>query len=665
METEPEDGTPLNLAVMDRLPRVVYRLLIEGADINEKNDNYNGLTSLHIAVRLKYLNIAKMLLENGADANAVDNSGSTSLHDAASFLGTEKIVKLLLNHGANVDTKNNSGFTPVMHAVFEDNVKVLEMLIAVGANVDAGNDYTPLHVAASQSKNLKTLKLLIDAGADLEVKDKNGKTPLNWAVKKENIDTINVLIDAGANVNAISSRGTTLHQATAVSNNINIYKLLLKAGADVNARNEHDYSPLLSALFYSRSLDVVKLLLDAGCDINEKSNNNGFSPLHEAVQKSSNVGIVKFLLKSGADARAKAKYGYSPLHVAAEHSNSTAIVKLLMDAGADADEKNEEGLSSVHFTIVGPKNENVLKMLIQSGANVNAADKAGNTPLHFAVIRSNYNKLKMLIDAGADVCKRDEQNDTPLQMTAQYGRNISVIKLLIDSGTDISEILHRKNNIVTERFFSEILQKVFEDKDKVLATDILRSLIEGIDVGLSVINGDDVLSEMWFNQVFCEDDLSFFNFFLEHVAKLVILKLPVNSKVLDYISKSAEYSEYYSDCIEELKRAETTKLYNSWVTLLNLIVDDERKFVKYAGNKDLINDFKRINLKKNFPIFGERMKSNVNKGICGRKLFDSAANMFSYHLPIFSPAHLITSGVLDVLCERDWKNLSDRKRYNK
>lgn len=71
--------------------------------------------------------------------------------------------------------------------------------------------------------------------------------------------------------------------------------------------------------------------------------------------------------------------------------------------------------------------------------------------------------------------------------------------------------------------------------------------------------------------------------------------------MLDTISRKNDYEEYFQACLQELKEAKSTKLLNSWLTFLNLLVENKSKLVKYAGNQDLVKDPK--NSIKKFPIY--------------------------------------------------------------
>lgn len=106
-------------------------------------------------------------------------------------------------------------------------------------------------------------------------------------------------------------------------------------------------------------------------------------------------------------------------------------------------------------------------------------------------------------------------------------------------------------------------------------------------------------------------------------------------------------------CTEELLLAKSSRLKNSWVTFFNLLVDNKRKLKNYAGNKDLVEDFRSSDCLKKFPIYGSTMQNNVEKGINRRGFFDESSNLFSHYLPVFSPNHLIVRDTLDCLITDD------------
>jgi ankyrin repeat protein len=121
--------------------------------------------SLHWAAGNGLIEIAALLIEQGADADETDHFGNTALHLALAY---PDLMKLLLESGANVNAKNAMGNTP-LHLAVKDR-RAVEILLAAGADVNARNglDKTPLHYAMRQGTSpyaLSIVEVLIRAGA--------------------------------------------------------------------------------------------------------------------------------------------------------------------------------------------------------------------------------------------------------------------------------------------------------------------------------------------------------------------------------------------------------------------------------------------------------------------------------------------------------------------
>ena len=122
---------------------------------------YGKLTLLIIAALNGHANIVEVLLEKGANVNAVDSEGWTPLHFAAQN-GHASVVEVLLEKGANVNAVNSKGCTPLHSAVWGGHESVVKVLIQAGANVNAVDKYgrTPLDYAKSQD----VVKVLLNEG---------------------------------------------------------------------------------------------------------------------------------------------------------------------------------------------------------------------------------------------------------------------------------------------------------------------------------------------------------------------------------------------------------------------------------------------------------------------------------------------------------------------
>lgn len=151
--------------------------------------------------------------------------------------------------------------------------RIVNDLIAAGANVnlqDSGGG-TPLTIAAGNGQ-AKCIKALINAHADVNYRNRQGATPLIRAVQSGSMDSINALIAVHADVNKADNRGQTPLMLGASIGRTDFIRTLVAAGADVNKQDTHGETALMRTA-YSGSPDVVKALIAARADIKMKSGN--------------------------------------------------------------------------------------------------------------------------------------------------------------------------------------------------------------------------------------------------------------------------------------------------------------------------------------------------------------------------------------------------------
>lgn len=220
------------------------------------------------AIEKDDINEVKKLIEAGAHVNIPDKTKQESIfHQACRESGLE-MVKLLLYAGANAERKNMFGETPLHSACRGGNQDIVKFLINAGVVVDPkkelvlsmgfsvteiGSQHTPLHMACIKGKK-EIAKLLIDAGANIEAKNDYGETPLHLACWCGNKNIVKLLIDAGAKIEAKNEKYmTTLHVACILENR-EIVKLLIDAGADLTAKDKWKRTPF-QLLFIENSAD--------------------------------------------------------------------------------------------------------------------------------------------------------------------------------------------------------------------------------------------------------------------------------------------------------------------------------------------------------------------------------------------------------------------------
>lgn len=405
------DETPLHCAST----REVAELLIRrGANIHVM-DSF-GRTPLHRAASIGYTEVAELLITKGADVNAkTPFIHNTPLHEAAQN-GHVDMVMLLIGNGADVNVKCEGWRSPLHFAAEMRHKEIAQLLIAAGAETKgiglfdaekAGiiNEVAP-DMDIFEAVRLgfcDRVKALVEENPTLvKVKDVQGNTPLHLT-NDNNIAYY--LITRGADVNARNKQGfTPLHFAVG-KGSYEITLLLVRNKADVNAEDDSGFTALLIAALYK--LDQTTDMLTAqGAEI--------------GILEASALGSmeqVKSLIKAKPEIiNKKGPYGWTPLYVAI-NANQIQVVEFLLEKRANVQSKDNRGNAVLHY-VDTPKMANIL---IQKGADINAKGKHGRTPLHHLTYRGQKEIIEFLINKGADVSLKDDDNKTPLDIANEKG----------------------------------------------------------------------------------------------------------------------------------------------------------------------------------------------------------------------------------------------------
>lgn len=184
-------GTPIIWASEANQIEFVEYLISKGADVNAKNNIH--YTPLHWASIYNLEKIIELLVKNGADLEALAGISSVSgekykntpLHFAARK-GNFEAVEILIENGANINAKDFRGFTPLFYSAYNAKFKVVEFLLSKGADVNAKSKKkrfpTPIYKGIG-SRDMKTVQLLVEFGADLKITNKNGLNPYEFAIR--------------------------------------------------------------------------------------------------------------------------------------------------------------------------------------------------------------------------------------------------------------------------------------------------------------------------------------------------------------------------------------------------------------------------------------------------------------------------------------------------
>lgn len=197
-------------------------------------------------------------------------------------------------------------------------------------------------------------------------------------IERGGYNEVKQAIKNGADVNLQDAKGHTPLYTAIWNNELPILELLLQHGADVNAQDKYGNTALDTAIFRLEP-KAVALLLQYGADANEKHPDGLHStPLHRAANNNVMIEIVKLLLQHGADVTIKDARGETPLHNAA-----SKIAKLLLQHGADVNDQDIEGNTALHQAVQRGYTEEA-KVLLQHGANTKIQNKAGKTAFDLA-----------------------------------------------------------------------------------------------------------------------------------------------------------------------------------------------------------------------------------------------------------------------------------------
>lgn len=214
----------------------------------------------------------------------------------------------------------------LIEAVKKNDLMEVKFCLARGADVNCGDNtkfqsctnshpprtgFTPLILAHNASMR----DYLLKHGANPNIGDTSGRTPLLYAAGEGNLSQVQNLLSYGANVNVTDNDGDTPLIESADAGRLKIIKILLAHGADVNAKGFLGFSALARTTGYNNNIKSMKLLLAHGADVNTR-NSSGDTPLHAAVY-CGRTEAMQILLNHGADPNARNNKKQTPLAIVA------------------------------------------------------------------------------------------------------------------------------------------------------------------------------------------------------------------------------------------------------------------------------------------------------------------------------------------------------------
>jgi ankyrin repeat protein len=408
------DGTTaLHWAVQRDDVEMADLLIAAGARVAARTRE--GVMPLQLAAINGSAPMIERLLKAGADPNAaLTPRGDTALMFAARTGKTEPI-RVLVGAGANVNaTESWGGTTPLMWAVSEGHSDAARLLVELGADINARSHY----VAAANGRGFEG-RTPVAGRTDPKTEEfaSGWLSPLALAAREGNVETVRILVNAGADVDAISGDGKTPLALAIFNGNYDVASFLVDSKADVNKADAQRFTPLFWAvdrrnmetapnfpwMVTADPMPLIHKLLDAGANPNALVNNTPRARMREGSPRivfatalmraafAADLELVKLLLERGADPKILSKDSETMLESAA-------------------------GLAFIHGYHRGKSPEErlqVVKLFVDLGNDVNHHDDYGITPLMAAGNFGNVPIIQYLIDVGADLGAHDlgKKND--------------------------------------------------------------------------------------------------------------------------------------------------------------------------------------------------------------------------------------------------------------
>ena len=302
-------GSGLHYAMQHNHLEVVEFLLANGADVNIREPEEDGKkwTPLMEAARTASSEIARILIDKGADINAKDTEGKTPLVIATEF-GNAEVAGELILAGADIDARDNNGCSALMYASIVDphditepipDLEELDKISSEGGNTledkfkkleKLGNILSNIEITG----RVNIAKMLRVAGASQQGLSVND---LVKAAETGNIEKVKNLINAGVDINGFSPTGHTALLQAVRENHINIVTTLIEAGADINLQGNIDHTPLMEAAMREHT-EIVRILIEAGADVNIHTDYECTAFMR--AQESRNSKTIKLLRDAGA-----------------------------------------------------------------------------------------------------------------------------------------------------------------------------------------------------------------------------------------------------------------------------------------------------------------------------------------------------------------------------
>ncbi|XP_039201373.1 transient receptor potential cation channel subfamily A member 1 [Crotalus tigris] len=441
---------PLHWALHYLLDDLVT-IFLECSNTNINLEGEGGNTPILLACYKDNPTALKILIEKGGDICKVNNMGCMPVH-AAAFSGSKLCLEMIIKRGEqlgyspknHINFINNEKSSPLHLAVQSRDVEMIKMCIEYGAQIDLkqSDNCTALHIAAIQGAT-EIIELLMSAYSGEEclinASDENKETLLHRAALFDHDEMTDYLISKGANIDSVDIEGRTPLILATSRASWKIVNLLISKGANIQLKDHLGRSFLHLTVLHPGGLQHLNeefLKMKHIRDLLTDEDHEGCTPLHYACKQGMPL-TVNILLDMNVSVYAKSRDKKSPLHFAASHGRLNTCLRLLesMDDTRLLNEGDRKGMTPLHLA-AQYGHEKVTQLLLKKGALFNS-DYKGWTPLHHAALGGYSRTMEIILNTNMKATdKVNDKGDTALHLAAREGHTRAV-KLLLDANAKI------------------------------------------------------------------------------------------------------------------------------------------------------------------------------------------------------------------------------------
>lgn len=431
--TEGSLWTVMHYAAKDNRAPLIDKLARLGYAINART--FDQLTPLHLACMFVPI--------RGPDCDATVRALLAAKADPLLRAGREQLPLHILAGKASLSALGALNLVldacPDRSRLESDAEGNIPLLIAI----TAGNEGAVQDLLQKLTREQLHFKRIIDEDY-----------AIHMATKQKDIEILKLVIDAGCNLDLQNGKGQTALHLAAANEMEEFVRLLCQAGADPDVQDYEHQSPihLATACGYQRITEILTEKFKASLVFRTKDG----STLMHLASSAYNASAALNFIKKGIPIHMPNKEGAKCIHIASIRGH-VEVVKAIVEKGENVDSRTKDGFTPLHLAVKFGKHD-LVESLLGLGANLQLkAQRGGETALHLAtLVRDGQDCVDLLIRSGADVDAIDSRSETPLHFAAR-ANNIKAVELLLndrakielqnEEGENILHVCVRESNL--------------------------------------------------------------------------------------------------------------------------------------------------------------------------------------------------------------------------